>query len=143
MEIEVKEKFQFFTSEFEKLKSKEDRAKLKLEIENYAQTLSKDDRALYAKLVKENLSQRLNNVKLGLYEYKRTQEREGYLTYHGKQYSLAEWVPISTYVALHNLSTTNLISVWIERGVIPPSNVITIPELNNIKLIKNQVYRSK
>ncbi len=39
------------------------------------------------------------------------------------------------------INNTSKISNWISRGVIPPENVLELPELNGIRLIKAIPYR--
>jgi hypothetical protein len=57
------------------------------------------------------------------------------------EYSLDEWITISDYSRRHNLKTSR-VQNWITRGVIPPDKVVVVPQLNSIKLIKNEIYRS-
>lgn len=57
------------------------------------------------------------------------------------EYSLDEWITISDYSRRHNLKTSR-VQNWISRGVIPPDKVVVVPQLNSIKLIKNEIYRT-
>lgn len=56
------------------------------------------------------------------------------------EYSLDEWITISDYSRRHNLKTSR-VQNWITRGVIPSDKVVVVPQLNSIKLIKNEIYR--
>jgi hypothetical protein len=69
-------------------------------------------------------------------------EGKRYLELNGTKYALGEWVTLKEYAKRFHLESTNVISNWISRGVVPPQNVITIPELNDLKLIKAVSYRS-
>ncbi len=68
-------------------------------------------------------------------------EAEQYLKLNGIEYKLSEWVTPKKYAKLFGLESTMVVTNWISRGVIPPQNVITIPELNDLKLIKAVPYR--
>ncbi|WP_020598917.1 hypothetical protein [Spirosoma panaciterrae] len=60
---------------------------------------------------------------------------------NGQTYSLDEWITPTEYVKRFNLKTTMVISNWIRRGVIPQENILSIPELNNLRLIKAVPYQ--
>ncbi len=141
MDTNIINKFEYFKIAFENAKGTPAKiSELKIEIKAYSETLSKEEKKIYASLVTNVVNTKLNSIKHDLNELKRNHKREGYLEYHGTKYSLKEWLPISTYVAIYQLSSTNLVSMWIERGIIPSTNVIIIPELNYLKLIKNIKY---
>ena len=53
---------------------------------------------------------------------------------------LNEWITIKEYANRFQLSSTNVVSNWIKRGLVPPSNIKTLPMLNNLKLIKAVKY---
>jgi hypothetical protein len=59
-----------------------------------------------------------------------------------KEYKLREWMTLSDYCKKYNIKPSRL-SNWIERGVVPDGNIIVIPELNGLKLIKNQIYMAR
>jgi hypothetical protein len=67
-----------------------------------------------------------------------------YIDIDGVQYSLKEvdggWVTIARYVQLFKLKNVNVVNNWITRGVVPSQNVIEVPQLNNMKLIKVTPY---
>ena len=65
-----------------------------------------------------------------------------YLELNGTKYPLGEWITLKEYARRFHLESTNVVSNWISRGIVPPQNVITIPELNDLKLIKAVSYRS-
>jgi hypothetical protein len=54
--------------------------------------------------------------------------------------NLNEWVTMKEYSKRFNLSTTNVVTNWIKRGIIPQENIRTVPMLNGLKLIKAIKY---
>lgn len=66
---------------------------------------------------------------------------KGVIMYEGKEYPLGEWVTIADYARLHNVKI-NRVTNWINRQVIPVQNVKVFPELNNLKLLRNQPYKN-
>lgn len=68
------------------------------------------------------------------------QEAIGYLTLNGEKIDLGEWVTLKEYARRYHLKSTNVISNWISRGVIPAENVRVINVLNNIRLVKAVPY---
>ncbi|GAB3923465.1 hypothetical protein [Larkinella terrae] len=65
-----------------------------------------------------------------------TQEILPLLDDHGIQYNIKEWVSISEYAKLFRIDDTNTILGWINNGTIPSKNIIEIPVLKGLKLIK-------
>ncbi|MFC5409130.1 hypothetical protein ACFPMF_07425 [Larkinella bovis] len=65
-----------------------------------------------------------------------TQEILAMLDANGIQYNLKEWVSIAEYAKLFRIDDTDTILGWISSGIIPPENIIEIPILNGLKLIK-------
>ncbi len=53
---------------------------------------------------------------------------------------LNEWITMKEYTKRFHLSSTNVVSNWIKRGVVPPANIRILPMLNNLKLIKAVKY---
>ena len=66
---------------------------------------------------------------------------EQFLFKDGKQYSLSDWLTPKEYAKRFDLRSTQVITNWIHRGVIPKENVVTIQELNNLTLVKAVPYR--
>lgn len=64
-----------------------------------------------------------------------------YVEYKGIKYPMTDWVTITEYCKRFNIPRTQTVTTWIRRGVIPKSHVITIPEYNNIRLIKAVPYQ--
>lgn len=59
-----------------------------------------------------------------------------------KEYNLAEWITTSDYAKNNHLAIARVHN-WISRGVIPKDCFIVVPELNHLKLIKNQSYETR
>ncbi|ARK08898.1 hypothetical protein A6C57_00445 [Fibrella sp. ES10-3-2-2] len=59
----------------------------------------------------------------------------------GLTVDLSQWITIKRYVEKYSLASTHIVTNWIRRGVIPADAVMTLPELNDLRLIKDQVYR--
>lgn len=61
------------------------------------------------------------------------------LTIAGKEFSLSEWLTLSEYAKKHNL-TVSRVQQWVIRGIVPEACIVIVPELNYLKLVKDQVY---
>lgn len=70
-------------------------------------------------------------------------EAHNYLMQNGTKFPLDEWVTIAEYAKRFNLKSTNVVSNWIKRGIIPAGNILDVPELNDIRLIKAIPYLEK
>ena len=53
---------------------------------------------------------------------------------------LNEWITIKEYAKRFQVASTNVVSNWIKRGIIPSENVKILPMLNGIKVIKAVKY---
>ena len=51
-----------------------------------------------------------------------------------------KWLTFARYAKKYGVSQQVVVN-WINRGVVPADCVQDIPELNNIRLIKDQPYR--
>lgn len=60
----------------------------------------------------------------------------------GEEYDLSKWISISEYAKKYSL-TISLVQNWVKRGVVPDEKVVVVPQLNNLKLIKDEVYRPR
>lgn len=66
--------------------------------------------------------------------------KASFVSTEGKILNLDEWLTVKGYCQRFGISSTNVVSNWIKRGVIPQENVIRVAELNNLKLIKAVKY---
>ncbi|RIV19709.1 hypothetical protein DYU11_22535 [Fibrisoma montanum] len=105
------------------------------EIDQLWPALSEEQRGQIRKAVQANTDQALGQVREII------DDTRNYLVSQGKAFDLGEWITIASYERKYGVKK-NTIMNWIERGIIPAECVIVIEELNNIKLIKNQPYRS-
>lgn len=58
----------------------------------------------------------------------------------GVQVDLTQWLTIKRYAQRYGL-TTQVVTNWIARGIIPVECTMSLPELNDLRLVKNQPYR--
>lgn len=68
-------------------------------------------------------------------------EATAFLESQGKRYNLSEWVTLKQYAKRHQLESISVISNWINRGIIPAEDILVVEELNDLKLIKDKVYK--
>lgn len=68
------------------------------------------------------------------------QRATSFLEQNGTKFPLADWLTPAEYVKRFGLKSTNVVSNWIRRGLIPPENILHVPELNDIRLIKAVPY---
>lgn len=59
---------------------------------------------------------------------------------HGFELNLSDWLTVARYAKTYGVSQ-QVVTNWINRGIIPAICVMEIPELNNIRLVRNQPYR--
>ncbi len=52
----------------------------------------------------------------------------------------ADWLTIKRYGEKYGV-TQQVVVNWINRGVVPTACMMTLPEFNDMRLVKNQVYR--
>lgn len=53
---------------------------------------------------------------------------------------MADWLTINRYAQKYGVST-QAVTNWVSRGVIPADCVTDLPELNDLRLVKDQPYR--
>jgi hypothetical protein len=58
----------------------------------------------------------------------------------GNLLDMSDWLTIKRYAEKYDLST-QVVTNWIARGVIPADCVKDVPELNDLRLVKDQPYR--
>jgi hypothetical protein len=67
-------------------------------------------------------------------------EANNYLILQGQTIDLSDWVTPKEYVKRFGLKSTNVVSNWIRRGIIPPENIVELKMLNGIRLLKAISY---
>lgn len=63
-----------------------------------------------------------------------------YLLARDKVVDLNEWVTIREYCKRFGIKSTETVSNWIKRGIIPAKDTIVIKELNDIRLVRARAY---
>lgn len=58
----------------------------------------------------------------------------------GSLLDMSDWLTIKRYAEKYNVST-QVVTNWIARGVVPADCVKDVPELNDLRLVKDQPYR--
>jgi hypothetical protein len=53
---------------------------------------------------------------------------------------MAQWLTIKRYAEKYRVSQQVVVN-WIGRGVIPANSTMILPELNDIRLVKDQPYK--
>ncbi|WP_221392868.1 hypothetical protein [Dyadobacter sp. NIV53] len=85
----------------------------------------------------EVVNKKLDDVEAKLMDFTNSK-----LVIMDKEYKLRDWMTLSDYCKKYNIKPSRL-SNWIERGVVPDASIIVIPELNGLKLIKNQPFMAR
>ena len=60
---------------------------------------------------------------------------------NGVTVDMGQWLTLKRYAQKYNVASTNVLSNWISRGIIAAENVMDLPELNNLRLIRDIPYR--
>jgi hypothetical protein len=89
------------------------------------------------KLTAEEARESMNRINELMFELS-----DSVLTMSGNAYALKDWITISDYAKRNDVSVAR-VNNWISRGVVPDGNWIVVPELNYLKLIKNQPYSAR
>lgn len=72
---------------------------------------------------------------------KRSQDSLKILTQSGFVLDTAEWLTVANYAKKYGV-TQQVVVNWINRGVVPADCIKTLPEINNIRMIKDQPYKA-
>jgi len=119
---------------------KEDIPAIRSEFANWYHALSdleKDELKPFWQEIKDRARQKIAEIKEALNELQQLQDVK--IVVEGAEYDLHEWITISEYSRIHHLKVSR-VQNWISRGVVPRGKVLAIPQLNNMKLIKNEIY---
>ena len=71
------------------------------------------------------------------FEYIRSQGLD--IPAHILEFSLSEWLTAKRYASEHGMSVDE-VEDWVERGIIPADCTMVVPEIHNIRLVKNRMY---
>ena len=76
-----------------------------------------------------------------LEEIKRGQQQTlNFLKSHGHELDLGEWLSVRDYAKKYGTSIQVVVN-WINRGIIPADCVEDLPMFNNIRLVRDKVYK--
>ena len=106
-------------------------------VEPALQTVTKMETVKQRSVVFEKVNEKLDNVEDRLMDFTNSK-----LVTMGKEYKLREWMTLSDYYKKYDVKPSSL-SNWIQRGIIPEGSIFVIPELNGLKLIKNQPHNAR
>ncbi|NIJ54064.1 hypothetical protein [Dyadobacter arcticus] len=142
MNVDIKQKLDDYLSAIQTADESEVPA-IRSEFSNWYYALSEEDRNQmepFWKSIKEAARQAIKEIKDAIYEIQKLDDVK--IVVAGAEYDLHDWVTISDYSRLHNLKVSR-VQNWISRGVVPRDKVLAIPQLNNVKLIKNEIYTAR
>lgn len=119
--------------------SEEERKVRQAEFKSWYHALPEEDQATAQKVMQADREEIKNELRVlqGIADL----ALKGSIHYEGEEYLLGEWVTIADYARLHNLKL-NRVTNWIKREVIPAENVKVFPALNNLRLVRNEAYRT-
>ena len=69
------------------------------------------------------------------------QEGKDFLMSQGKVIDSGNYLTIARYCEKYSIASQSTVTNWIRRGVIPENDVEVIPELNNLRMIRDRIYR--
>lgn len=122
-------------NQISRLSNAADSGRVRQAMNEFAQQATADER----ETAKRALSKRLNE--LADADEQALQETDAFLQQNGIRYALDEWLTVANYARKYAVDT-QLVSNWIRRGVVPANCVVELTALNNIRLVKDQSYRS-
>lgn len=122
--------------------SRPDRPQVLVEYRAFLDTINEEDRQQAREYMQRRLRPRIDETvaELEALTEKANLALSGKITYQGQEYVFGDWVTIADYCRLHNFKPAR-VQNWINRAIIPPTNVLIIKELNNLKLLKNVPYQ--
>lgn len=121
-------------------KTLDDKIELNRQFREEFRQLPTDVQEAYTLAQKERIDQMKEDNSLELKAETALLKHKGSIVYLGIEYPLGEWVTVADYCRMHN-QKPNTVMNWIARGIVPESDMIVIPELNNLKLLRNTPYR--
>lgn len=131
-----------YLDQFQKAESEQERLIIMEQYQAFLSTLSESDRDQARKYMQDALRPSIEeNIKeLDALVEKTNLVLKGKITYEGREYVLGDWVTIADYCRLYDFKPSR-VQNWINKKIVPPQNVVVIPELNSLKLLKNIPYR--
>jgi ribosomal protein S16 len=68
-------------------------------------------------------------------------EAKNFLISEGKIVDFGKFLTIKKYCEKYNIKEESKVTNWIRRGVIPAEDVHTFTELNNLRMIRDKIYK--
>lgn len=59
---------------------------------------------------------------------------------HILEFNLSEWLTAKRYASEHGMSVEE-VEDWVKQEIIPADCTMVVPEIHNIRLVKNRLYR--
>lgn len=142
MKNEIKKRLSDYVSDLSKA-THDEKIALRARFLEFYESLSPDEKQetkpFFASL-QATAKQLVSDIKEDLSELKRLEDVK--IVVSGAEYDLHDWVTISDYSKQHNLKVSR-VQNWINRGVVPRDKVLVVPQLNDVKLIKNEIYSTR
>ena len=69
------------------------------------------------------------------------EEAKNFLISEGKVVEFGKFLTIKKYCDKYDIKDESKVTNWIRREVIPAEDVHTFPELNNLRMIRDKVYK--
>lgn len=133
-----------YLERYQKATSREERATLLTEYQEFLETLSVNDRdqarQIMQTALRPKINERIKTLDALVEKADLILSQKGKVTYEGKEYVFGDWVTIADYCRLYDFKPSR-VQNWIDREIVPRQNVVIIHELNNLKLLKNEPYR--
>lgn len=137
------EKAKYYLELFRTNTTPEGRTALLADYQAYLSTLAEPEREAVRQFMQMSLRpqllERIKTLDALAEKAELLLNRKGKVTYEGKDYYFGDWVTIADYCRLYNVKPAR-VQNWIDRDKVPAENVVIIPELNNLKLLKNIRY---
>lgn len=141
MKAVLKAKLNEYTNAMSATSEKEEKIAVKAKFMEWYSTLNKEDkdelRPFFDDILK-TAKETIQLIKKDLRELRSLNDAK--LLVAGEEYDLSTWITISHYAKKYSLALS-LVQNWVKRGVVPNEKVVVVPQLNNLKLIKDEVYR--
>ena len=131
-----------YLDRYQQATTPQERTALLTEYQAFLETLAPDERDQARQFMQTALKPQIDErVKtLDALVEKANLVLKGKITYEGREYVFGDWVTIADYCRLHDFKPAR-VQNWIDREIVPRQNVVIIQELNNLKLLKNVLYR--
>ncbi|MFD2934596.1 hypothetical protein [Spirosoma flavum] len=138
------EQAKHFLKQYQGATSREERSAILAEYQTLLETLSTHERDEVRQFMKSHLQPQIKETLQTLDALVEKADlllsQKGMVTYEGKEYVFGDWVTIADYCRLYDFKPAR-VQNWIDREIVPRQNVVIIHELNNLKLLKNELYR--